>query len=260
MLSHEFKKIFGVKKRITLLILISVIICFFTITLSQLGDADHRASHFYEFRSFFCLYGMTILYIIIFVHISFFPMEEKYAMSQILMTSRFGTGELVKTKVILAFLFTNILAALCVASSLIGYAIAFAMDFKIPITEELDTLYINMGVNTSGNILLLMMVAFILSANFTALLSMFLSAKIKNTFLVGTLLFIVYFTVLFSFNPSVGRFFALMPFGNYVVIADTLPVLYTLGPFVVTPHSISLLATLMLISILSIKIRTLYTP
>ncbi len=260
MLNYEFKKTFGIKKCIALLILLSTVTCFFTFIMCRISSYfDYGIIPFEEYLSFFWLYGMATLYIIIFVQVPIFPLEEKTAMSQILMISKYGRDKLVKTKITLGLLVTNILVLLCIVSSLFGYAIAFSMNFKIPIIEDYNVIYtIKSSVSTTGDILFNMMIALALVSNFTALFSMFLSIKLKNTYLVYILLFIGYFMTLFSLNPVFGTFFAIMPFGNYILIADTLKVLFTLGSFPITLHSISLVVTFILICILFAKLISLH--
>lgn len=259
MLYYEFKKLFGKRKRIVLLGMFSVLVCFFTIVMCRLTSYNYEIIPFEEYLAYYWLYGMSVLYIIIFLHVSVFPVEEINAMSQILLISKFGREQLAKTKVTLSLILTNIIVLMFLASSLLGYSVAFALDFKIPIIEYYETIYTaNSIVNTSGGLLFMNMTAFIITANFTALFSMYMSAKIKNTYLVCILLFLACFLTLFSLNPEAGIFFSLTPFGNYIVIGDALKVMFLLGSFSVTPYFLSLAITFMLICILYGKIKNVY--
>lgn len=260
MIGYELKKIFGKRKCIALLVVFSIITFFITFVMCRIGYFyDYGTIPFEEYLSYYWLYGMANLYIIIFVHVSFFPIEEKTNMSQIFMTSQFGRENLAKTKIILALIFTNTLVILFIVSSLIGYSVAFDLNFNIPIIEEYTTIYVrNSCVNTSGEMLLLNMIAFFITANFTALCSMYLAAKIRNVYLVCIFLFAACFMTLFSLNPEVGIFFSILPLGNYIVIADALKEIFSIGHFAVTPYFISLVFTCMLICILLIKIKKIY--
>lgn len=103
------------------------------------------------------------------------------------------------------------------------------------------------------------MFAFLVTANFTSLFSMYLSIKMNNAYLACVLMFIGCFMTLFSLNPKVGIIFALTPLGNYIVIADGLKEMFRIGIFPVTPHLLSLLFTSIIIVGLLIKIRVIYT-
>ncbi|MCL2253488.1 MAG: hypothetical protein FWC09_03515 [Lachnospiraceae bacterium] len=213
----------------------------------------------WEYLALYWMYGMIILDIIILAHVSIFPQEEKNAMSQILMCSQFGRGQLAKAKMILALLGTNIIIMLFIVSSLIGYVVAFDFDFKIPIIEDYDIIYaINSTVNTSGDLLFIMLFTFIFTANFTALFSMYISAKLNNPYLACVLLFIGCFVSLFSLNPEIGVFFALTPLGNYIVIAENLQAMFSLGSLTLTPHLLSVIITFIFICILLKKIKNIY--
>lgn len=260
MLYYEFRKIFDKRKQIALLVLLSVISCFFTAIMCQLTTNDnYQILPFEEYLAYYWLYGMSILYFIVFIHVQFFPVEEKNEMLQILLISRIGREKLVKTKIRLALIVTNIFMILFIILALTGYSVAFMMDYKIPIEEYYDTIYAaDSCVKTSGSMLFINIISFIITANFTALFSMYLSAKLRNAYLTCVLLFAGCFLTLFSLNPEVGVFFSLTPLGNYIVIADTLEVMFSFGPFSITPHFISLFVTIIFTCILYVKIIDLY--
>ncbi len=260
MLYYELKKLFGKKRCIVLLFILSSITCFMIIMLYQMkSNYYNKISPFEEFLSYYWLYGLSYLYIIIFFNISVFPLEEKNAMSQILLISQCGREKLAKTKLTISLIVTNILLIWFIVSSFFGYLAVFSSDFHIPITENYDTIYnINSIVATSGDVFLICIISFIVTANFTAILSIYLSVKIKNTYFVCILLFTGCFMTIFSLNPEFGIFFSLMPLGNYIVTADSLKVRFVLANIPLTIHSISLVVDFILICILTIKIKNVY--
>lgn len=260
MLYYEFKKVFGKRRYIALLVLVSIITCFFTMIMCQLTkNGNYEIWPFEEYLSYYWLYGMSILYVIIFVHVLIFAIEEKNAMLQILLVSQFGKDKLAKTKIILALFVTNILTTLFIMSSLVGYSVAFNFNFNIPIIEYYNTIYVaESNLDTSGSMLLVNIISYIITANFTALFSMYFTAKFRNAYLVCILLFIGCFMTLFSFNPEIGIIFSLMPLGNYIVIANTLKKIFSIGSVSVTPHLLSIGFTIVLIWILLIKIKKIY--
>lgn len=262
MLYYEYRKLFSKRKGLALLIFTVLVICFFTVILSQITSIYPYSNDiaFPGYLPMYWTYAGAILCIIIFAHTPLFAIEDKNAMSQVLRVSQLGREHLAKTKTTLSLIITNVLTALFIATSLLGYAIAFNLDFEMPITDYNDIIYtLNSSVETSGGVLLTMLVSFVFTANFAALLSMYLSAKLKNAHLTGFLLILVYFIVfVFGMNLAVGVFFTLSPMGNYILSGSGLKVLFEIGAVPITAHIISLLVTLILIFALTVRIKKLY--
>ena len=255
MFRYECKKIFNKRLSIILLVILALVVSFFTFAMYQTSS-----NSFWEYRSFFWLYGIAILYIIIFVNVTIFTIEEKNDMSSVLMISKLGREALANSKLLLALLVTNIAVILFLATSLFGYVVVFSSNFDIAILEEEEIIIniANSSVQNYGEMLMVMMLGFIFSANFTALFALYLSKKLKSSYLTCILLFFGCFLAMFNITPEFGTFSSFLPLGNYIVNADALQIMYTLGPVAVTPHFISLLITLILILLLIFKVKSVY--
>lgn len=258
MLYFEMKKLMKTKRMIMAVAVFTIATLYAVIMMcksNSIGSSDP----FLEFQGASGLYQIVILFLIIVVTSSFFPVEMEFNLTQIIAAAKYGRGKLALAKVFVALMFANSMFLIYVGALYLGFFSAFRMGLDMPIIEgEALEYMVDPGVRTFGDIIILQAIGMFLSANFTAALSLFLSSKLKKAFSTAVIIIISYTVFAFLSNvPLIGMMSSLTPI-CLTGRAITYKVLLSLGSASITILHVGFIVYIILIMVLLCLIKSVY--
>ena len=260
MLSYEFKKLFGKKKMIVLIIFFAVISMYSSAEMYKVQSLDFGVP-FENYLNAHGVYRFAVLMIVMVAASSIFPNESENNMSEIMMTSRYGKNRIPLIKMSTILLTSNILFIISTLVIMLGYFWNFGTAFDIPITEGWELSYtIDPDIKTFGDKLLIEQISGFIEINFTALVCMLLSLKVKKAF--STVVFVVAAYLAIAVIPlsNVPVLFVLtdlspMCLGGRVT---TYKELFIVGSHSITALDIGFVLYIILVGLLAMRVKSVY--